>query len=303
MKLNLGDFLAMAESTMDKDDLMKAVHAPPFKDTHVFWLGEDNDFYTSVTDIRDDLFEEMKVTVPMPFKDITTVSIVRRLMPHDKPDHPPVWTLDRLVEIPELVGAQRGTDGGKPNQTFFIVRYQVRDDRSGPEIPLFWWLEYFGLEKINDKSYMKITIRPPNAVAGTPVEKMMETESGFILDEAAAISHPANYIVRVEPKLTEYEAKRVLAGKRYPAAKRPHFIVVDHDVVVGMRRGEGGHHASPVPHERRGHWRRLAERCKKAKLLGRDKTFVRPTLVGEPKFEDRKNYYEVLPQTVGCKMV
>jgi len=76
--------------------------------------------------------------------------------------------------------------------------------------------------------------------------------------------------------------------------KAPHFIVVDHDILVRMSGDHYGTHASPVPHERRGHWRRLAERCRHAKLSGKDKVFVRPTYVGERNFEDPKNKYEVL---------
>jgi hypothetical protein len=75
----------------------------------------------------------------------------------------------------------------------------------------------------------------------------------------------------------------------------PHFVVVDHDVLVGMSgRGAGQEHASPVPHHRRGHWMRLAERCREAKAAGKDRVWVRPTYVGDTEFSDLRNDYKVL---------
>lgn len=39
----------------------------------------------------------------------------------------------------------------------------------------------------------------------------------------------------------------------------------------------------------------MAERCRHAKLLGKDRVFVRPALVGDPTWKREKNFYEVLP--------
>lgn len=74
-----------------------------------------------------------------------------------------------------------------------------------------------------------------------------------------------------------------------------------HDILVGMSQGHYGTHASPVPHERRGHWRRLADRCRHARLSGKDKVFVRPAYVGERTFSNDKNRYEVLMDFGGPK--
>lgn len=107
------------------------------------------------------------------------------------------------------------------------------------------------------------------------------------------IAHPSNYIVKETPTLTPHEARRVEQGKRFPDAKRPRYIIVDHDVLVGKYRPQGTH-ASPVPHQRRGHWMRLAERCKHAKAQGIDKTWVRDCNIGETDFVRGGRRYEVL---------
>lgn len=107
------------------------------------------------------------------------------------------------------------------------------------------------------------------------------------------ISHPANYIVKESPQLTPKEARRIENGKRFPDAKRPRYIIVDHDVLVGLRTPEGSH-ASPIPHQRRGHWMRLSERCRHAKERGLDRVWVRDTYVGETDFVANGRRYQVL---------
>jgi hypothetical protein len=76
--------------------------------------------------------------------------------------------------------------------------------------------------------------------------------------------------------------------------KTPHYLVVDHEVLVRMSGRTGETHASPIPHHRRGHWKRLAERCKYARQMGRDKVWVKETYVGEREFADSHNQYVVL---------
>lgn len=110
---------------------------------------------------------------------------------------------------------------------------------------------------------------------------------------AVLISHPANYIVKETPLLTPHEERRVAKGKTFPDAKRPRYIIVDHDVLTGhlMPRGT---HKTPVPHQRRGHWMRLAERCVHAKAQGLEQVWVRPCYVGETDFETEGRRYQVL---------
>ena len=113
----------------------------------------------------------------------------------------------------------------------------------------------------------------------------------------AAISHPANYVVRVTPDLTPREERRAKQGHPRPIQKTPHFIVVDHEVLTALnpnRRSSEAGHASPVPHYRRGHWMKLAERCRHARLLGKNRVLVRDTFVGDANFRGDKNFYEVL---------
>lgn len=109
----------------------------------------------------------------------------------------------------------------------------------------------------------------------------------------ALISHPLNYIVRESPQLTDHEVKRIESGKRYPDSKRPRYIIVDHEVLVGMNKPIGTH-ASPIPHKRRGHWMRLSKRCRHAKERGLEKVWVRDTYVGETDFVQNGRRYQVL---------
>lgn len=124
-----------------------------------------------------------------------------------------------------------------------------------------------------------------------------QSRPGRVYGRAAAIlaliCHPQNYIIRESPKLTDHELKRVRSGKRFPAAKAPRYIVVDHDVLLGIR-CLGGTHASPVPHQRRGHWMRLSERCRHARERGLEKVWVRDAYVGETDFIQNGRRYQVL---------
>lgn len=109
----------------------------------------------------------------------------------------------------------------------------------------------------------------------------------------ALIAHPSNYIVRESPLLTPKEKRRVASGKRFPAAKRARYIIVDHDVLVNRMTSKGTH-ASPVPHQRRGHWRKLAERCRAARARGAERTWVRNCEIGTTDFIANNRRYQVL---------
>lgn len=275
--------------------------------SHIFYLGGDDDFNQGTTDINSDLMEEMKARVPMPFKDIACVSLVTRAMTPEREAEfnqsmshyagpgadlvrlsgGPVWVMDRVIEVgpshPMIRQlADQPYDGDRVNQWFIFARVQGVEGLKAA--PLVWGAGYTGVRTSGQGGIVILES------AASMVNEVTES-----LRYITAISHPANYILKVTPKLTPHETRRVEAGKRYPDGKASHFLVVDHDVIVGMRRDPVGTHASPVPHERRGHWRRLGEHCRHAKLLGKGKVYVRPALVGEPKFEDAKNLYEVLP--------
>jgi hypothetical protein len=111
----------------------------------------------------------------------------------------------------------------------------------------------------------------------------------------ALISHPANYVVRTAPKLTPHEERRRVSKGIFPLQKKPHYIVIDHETLVDLKpREPAGTHRPPAPHARRGHWRRLADRCSNAKASGKQRIWVGETYVGATEFEDERNRYEVI---------
>lgn len=291
-KMALGDFLARVDAAFRREE--KALRLMgPFDRTRVFVLGDDWEFTQSIEDIWTDIQEDIRLRgrIPMPFPDIACVSWIR-------PDTPPNrllgeenlvikepdWVLDRIMEvpkeeidrlIPEFLDIPNLGDE-KVVQWFAIVRIHGLYPKAIP------WFGGF-CQVIEDG---RVKVAAPEGLS---------QELATICRQVAAISHPMNYVVRVEPELTPHEARRVASGKRYPAAKRPHYIVIDHEVLVDLRRqASGGTHAPPVPHERRGHWRRLAERCRKARSQGKDRTWVRPAWVGDPEFVVGRNRYVVL---------
>lgn len=306
--LTFGTFLEHAAAHLDReakrDELLALM--PPLLDSHIFWLDDDQEFQKHVHEIRSDLIPEMNERIHLPFEDTTTVSVIR------KEGHRPIWTLDRLVEDPPYLGKllERSRFQAPEGQRLLAVRYQLQEQVPIVEDPIFTWLiVYHGLDG-NDVHFSfipssKLHIALESNV-GNPSEakwKQFQYESKVILDYAAALSHPENYIVQVTPELTPKEERKTAAGRPRPAQKARHFIVVDHQVLVRMRSGTSGTHASPVPHERRGHWRRISERCRHARMLGKERTFVRPTFVGDPKWKGEKNFYKVLPDLNRVKEV
>ncbi len=299
--LTFGTFLEHAAAHLEReakngDVVLRGL--PPLQDSHIFWLGDDQEFQAHVHEIRSDLIPEMRERIHLPFQDTTVVSVIR------KDGKAPIWTLDRMIENPPNLKEQMPASEADlmDGQRILIVRYQLLEETPIVPDPFFIWvIVYHGVEG-NDIHFNFIPSvdlhRLLESNIGNPSEekwKQFQYESKVILDYAAALSHPENYVVQVTPELTPKEERKVVAGRPRPAQKARHFIVLDHQVLVRMRAEASGTHAAPVPHERRGHWRRLAERCRHAKLLGKERTFVRPTVVGDPKWKGEKNFYEVLP--------
>jgi hypothetical protein len=170
---------------------------------------------------------------------------------------------------------------GSVNQWFLMVRFHGAKGQNTK--PMVW---SFGFRGVAFGGELKIV----TLAVATPLGNEMVESCRYI----TAISHPGQYVVRVTPELSPRETRRRVAGKGTPREKAPHFLVVDHEVIVRMRREPGGAGVSPIPHERRGHWARLGERCRHARLLGKDKVWKRPTFVGERVWSDKKNLYEVL---------
>ena len=114
-----------------------------------------------------------------------------------------------------------------------------------------------------------------------------------------AISHPVFYVVEDQPILTPREERRSKKrGGAIPDRKRKRYVVVDHQGLETLRRprrGDDGGLTSPTtPHERRGHWRRLAESCTKARAEGKTRTWIRPAIVGSTEWSDQRNKYRVI---------
>jgi len=310
--ISLGQFIESAHAAYKKIQEspleLGPWRLPPLDQSHIFYLGEDEDFTSAIGDIRVDLHEEMQDGVPMPFRDVSVVTIVRKALnegeeqklheaimggkaPPSRPimeDGEPVLIMDRLIEVgPENPAIKEVIHWGGPEVVKIVKQWFVMSRFHGypgfKSAPLAWSLGYVG-------------IGPGGYVRTLTLEAVRPMGQNIVsnLEQVAAISHPANYVVKVTPELSPKEARKVAAGKPRPPQKRSHFIVVDHEVLVGMRRGEGTH-ASPIPHQRRGHWMRLGERCRHARLLGKNKVFVKETFVGERTWADPKNLYEVLP--------
>lgn len=276
---------------------------PDFSETHVFHLGDDEAVREAIKPIRDDLTEECRDRIPTPFRDVSCVSRVPWKGKH-------YWVLDRLIEAPEGRRLPTNIDdvrakGLEIKQHFFVMRHMEDDDEDmlGVSTPLMWDVWFMGaapnayhIMTLSDVWCQAVLEDKMGPVATRQTFELLSKETTPILEQLAAISHPQNYIVKVLPELSPKEARRVARGEPRPVRKGPHFIVVDHEELTRMSRpaAAGGTHASPVPHERRGHWRRLAERCRLAREGGRDKVFVKPTYVGERSFSDEKNKYEVV---------
>jgi len=292
------DFLEHAEAVFKKDVLGAGIL--PFSKTHVFNLGEDEKIEEGIREIWDDLKSDMTERVPLPFTDTTCMSVV------PAPNGKPGWVLDRIVEVAvfqhewEFLKKCSAPAGSTPaqqeamkhlRQKFVVIRVEEGwDFISSCIIYFFGVVDGAVVMVVTPTKHMMEILKGESSPR---MDAFLDKESHAVIKQASAISHPANYIIQVTPELTPKETRRVEAGRARPIRKKPHYIVVDHDVVVRMSRGSG-EHASPVPHERRGHWRRLAEHCRHARLGGKEKTWIRPTYVGETTFSDEKNKYEVL---------
>ena len=266
---------------------------PPFSKSHIFHLGEDEKVVEATQEIKDDLLDEMSQGVPMPFDDVTCMSKVEG-----------AWIGDRVIRTPRTFFKNLPEDATENKlvreiepQEFLVIRFQECADMMVQWPILFVGISENGLLKMGHDfewfhHFPVIRDTPPVCDAFT---KMMIKNSTEILWDIAMISHPQNYVVKITPALSPRETRREKRGDTRPVRKSPHFIVVDHEVLVNMTRREPvGTHASPVPHHRRGHWKRLAQRCRHARLMGKEKVFVRPTYVGERVFSDDKHLYEVL---------
>lgn len=314
------DFLERADAKMRHGLLSNPdFKLPPLSESHIFHCGDDADITRAALELKETLLEDLRERVPLPFDDTTMVSIV--------PDAHGCkgWIMDRVIDmgvheikfssdtvvrgelLREKAKVDRMRDAFKNTTRKGHEFAVIRAEDNG--LPVILWMVCFHGPFEDTFSFSTMTedelefsnssnwIKPkPNLLRRDKnFQQEIATNTGALIRQAALICHPSNYYVKAEPKLTPREARRVAAKlDPYPIRKAPHFIVIDHEQLVELNKKHGGGtHAAPVPHHRRGHWRRVADRFINAKLLG-EKMWVRPTYVGETHFEDDKAIYNVL---------
>jgi hypothetical protein len=324
----LDDFIEHAHGVFRrwKAEDRRGALLPDLHETHFFHLGDDVEFHKSVIAIVEDLLEEVRHGLPLPFQDTTFLSIVTNERPSFDPRNPergdPCWTLDRVIEDPPYWSDLFPTDDprcrgeiydietGKRidirpedypvRSRFIVVRYQITDSIKLPD-PVMWGCYYRGvvgkglfLDVAGEEKFNPVPVGSSFQKSKLTAQEWLTYESTMILEQAAAVSHPMNYIVRESPFLTPREQRKLEKTGERPDRKRDRYIVVDHEVLVRMSNAKYGTHASPVPHERRGHWMRLSERCRFALRAGKSRVWVRPAYVGDRMFQNDKARYEVL---------
>lgn len=262
-----------------------------------FFLGDEEDADRAIDLIKDDLKRDLAVRIPFPFTE--QVILV-------KTENNPAFKV--ALELADSIGAPRP----EWSATFVASIPGQNDAMFCWDCSFFRKLGWFAVSGgaislgLSDQPELRYLIGDM-AVMFDPLRgKFVERKSWSKLQEGmfvksalatayhlALICHPENYIVKETPLLTSHEAKRIESGKRFPDAKRPRYLIVDHDVLVGRLKPHGTH-ASPIPHQRRGHWMRLAERCKHLRARGVDKVYVKDCNVGPSDFIVNNRRYQVL---------
>ena len=261
------------------------------RNSHIFYLGKEDELSDSIKTVQEDLVEEWADRFPLPFSDVSCITMSEKTG----------WSLTRFILLPN-------SSNPDPSVVQSVLILRILE-------PVPFVMGMHGIHRGRDSDgYPSVALRADAQTMRLSKrygeENHLDDKNEFVFDimtpsffHLAMISHPMNYLVKTSPKLTTKEQHWVESGKRpIPIRKTPHFIVVDHTVLVRMRNGEHGDdqegeldRASPVPHHRRGHWARLAaERFRHARLLGKNRVWKRPTFVGDRKFEDDRNYYEVV---------
>ncbi len=260
-----------------------------FEEAHLFHLKIDDEEISHLQTIALDLVKDITTVFPCPFDNFALV---------EEPTEPGgawiltwILRLGRVASWPNEIFARSG-------QNHFLIWPCIFEP--GEKLDLDTAIRFFYTGdkpvpfRVADDTVLRLTqgsVAEDGAMRGTCKISVLRT-----IMHVAAISHPANYIVERAPLLSPREARQTSAGRLRPDRKRPHFIVIDHDGLVQLNpvtRHPTGSHASPVPHSRRGHWRRLSERCTAARAAGETKIWVDDTYVGEREFSDEKNRYSV----------
>ncbi len=272
----------------------KSKHTSRITNSAIFYLGGEGDLSDAIEAVKSDLIEELSVGIPFPFECQTMFFNALTLTSENAQALGGKWS--EVQEAQDL--------GWIPSWYACVA---LKDPRNRHSITVVdfcfrpkggWNLTYSGggafrFFENGDTEFREYTY----ATSVSPDGEEHEGGNGFHVQASAfhlaLIAHPANYIVKESPLLTPKEQRRIAKGKRFPGAKRPRYIIVDHDVLSSRMKPQGTH-AAPAPHQRRGHWRRLAERCRYARARGVSKTWVRDCKVGETDFVANNRRYQVL---------
>jgi hypothetical protein len=114
-----------------------------------------------------------------------------------------------------------------------------------------------------------------------------------VLKTISYINQPQNYIVKETVEMTSHEQKLIEKGKRPYFGKKPTHVVLDYSQVKSLmpKSETEASHRSPIPHERRGHWRIL----RSDRYKGKKKTWVREAHVNKGMgWELNKRIYEII---------
>jgi hypothetical protein len=256
---------------------------------HVFHLEAPGDEAAFMKEVGQDAVEDLQNTIPVPFDSFAIVQ------EEGDSGH---WQFRWVLRLAKA-GAWSGSNNLFEGDNHFLLWVYSSAAGRPPDFFSSMRFQYLGGKGIEVRLSLDSVQRFAQGLQRTSIEAQAALQSivtGILL-EIGAISHPANYILERTPALSPREERQGTRGESRPFKKRNHFIVVDHDQLMELNpatRSSTGMHASPIPHARRGHWRRLAEGCSKARAEGKTKVWVGPTYVGEREFGDEKNWYRLL---------
>jgi hypothetical protein len=261
-------------------------------EAHVFLMGAEGVIHETLRELSQDLIQDMAESLPMPFENLLMVS----------QESGGGWRAEWLYRP----GGPRNAGEGTEVFYFDLFREaELREDIVQPWLGLHcdfskrdadgtYTLALLEVEWEGSTGKTPPQVHPPSSILASEVSATLGI-AGHALMSCTAISHPYLYIVDTRPELTPREARLTQKNGRLPDRKRPRYIVVDRTGFEEMRRPAlGGTHASPIPHERQGHWRRLSERCTRARAEGRTRTFVRDAIIGETEFKDGRATYRLV---------
>jgi hypothetical protein len=111
----------------------------------------------------------------------------------------------------------------------------------------------------------------------------------------AYLAQSEEYPVEVRPAAAQPRSTRHGTAKPWVRDDLAHIILIDPHRVHDYRpTAQGTPHASPIPHQRRGHWRHLRAEC----FHTPRKIWIRPTWVGPAVWKARGQIYRVLTDRV-----